>query len=160
MKYYRRKYESNIESIEYDYEKGEVPVNKPLWGFAYNIKNDTAHRKYFSKPILGELRETNHSYSDWATFYPYKINGDICVSKGVNLNARYYADTYEEAVEMYNELVRNRIDRLHEAIMDAEKDFILMTITVDKDAKTVTTKRYDTDEKTITQVDDIDGWYE
>lgn len=61
---------------------------------------------------------------------------------------------------MYNELVRNCIDRLHEAIMDAEKDFILMTITVDKDAKTVTTKRYDTDEKTIAQIDDIDGWYE
>lgn len=147
MKYYRRKYvdpNDGIERFEYDYEEGEVPVNKPLWGFAYNIKNDTAHRKYFSKPILGELRETNHSYSDWATFYPYKINGDICVSKGVNLNARYYADTYEEAVEMYNELVRNRIDRLHEAIMDAEKDFIPCDIF----------------KKTTTQINDIDGWYE
>lgn len=144
MKYYRRKYESNIESIEYDYEEGEVPVNKPLWGFAYNIKNDTAHRKYFSKPTLGELRETNHNYSDWATFYPYKINGHICVSKGVNVNARYYADTYKEAVEMYNELVRNRIDRLHEAIMDAEKDFIPCGIF----------------KKTTTQINDIDGWYE
>ena len=80
--------------------------------------------KYFSKPILGELRETNHSYPDWAVFFPYKKNGEICKSKSVNLNARYYADTYEEAVEMYNELVQQRIDRLHKAIHEAEGDFI------------------------------------
>ena len=126
MKYYRRKNinRDGIETFEYDYQKGEVPINKPIWGFAYTIKNDTAHHKYFSKPMLGELRETNHSYSDWAVFFPYKKNGEIYKSKGVNLNARYYADTYEEAVEMYNELVQQRIDRLHKAIREAEGDFI------------------------------------
>lgn len=118
MKYYRRKYvdpNNGIERFEYDYQKGEVPINKPIWGFAYTIK---------SKPVLGELRETNHSYPDWAVFFPYKKNDEICKSKGVNLNAKYYADTYEEAVEMYNELVQQRIDRLHKAIYEAEGDFI------------------------------------
>ena len=126
MKYYREEYinRDGIKVCEYAYEKGEVPINKPIWGFAYTIKNDTAHHKYFSKPVLGELRETNHSYPDWAVFLPYKKNGEICKSKGVNLNARYYADTYEEAVEMYNELVQQRIDRLHKAIHEAEGDFI------------------------------------
>lgn len=123
MKYYRRKYidpNNGIEGFEYNYEKGEVPINKPIWGFAYTIKNDTAHHKYFSKPVLGELRE---GYPDFV-FFPYKTNGEICKSKGVNFNARYYADTYEEAVEMYNELVQQRIDRLHKAIHEAEGDFI------------------------------------
>ena len=126
MKYYKRKNINcdGIETFEYYYEKGEVPINKPIWGLAYTIKNDTAHHKYFCKPVLGEIRETYHGYSDWGTFYPYKKNGEICESKGVSLNARYYADTYEEAVEMYNELVQQRIDRLHKAIYEAEGDFI------------------------------------
>lgn len=32
--------------------------------------------------------------------------------------------TWNEAVEMYNELVQQRIDRLHTAIYEAEGDFI------------------------------------
>lgn len=131
MKYYRRKYvdpDDGIKRFEYDYEANEVPVNVPLWGFAYAIKNDTMHREYYCKPVLGELRKPNHCYSDWVVFYPYKKNGEICKSKGVNLNARYYADTYEEAVEMYNELVNNRINRLYESIKEAEKDLIPVTV--------------------------------
>ncbi len=128
MKYYRRKYadpNNGIERFEYNYEEGEVPVNVPLWGFAYTIKNDTAHHKYFCKPVLGELRKFSHSHSE---FYPYKKNGEICKSKGVSLNARYYADTYKEAVEMYNELVNNRISRLYESIKEAEKDLISVAV--------------------------------
>ena len=131
MKYYRRKYvdpDDGIERFEYDYEANEVPVNVPLWGFAYTIKNDTMHREYYCKPVLGELR-VHHIYPNCVTFYPYKKNGEICKSKGVNLNARYYADTYEEAVEMYNELVNNRINRLYEVIKEAEKDLMSVTAT-------------------------------
>lgn len=38
--------------------------------------------------------------------------------------SRYYTDTYEEAVEMYNELVQKRIDNLKLMIKEAENDKI------------------------------------
>ena len=142
MKYYR---EITQWGYEKPYDISDLPVGKPIWGFAYEIKNDTMHRVCYSKPVRGEIVVSPYH----TKFYPYKKNGKLCESKGVSFESRRYADTYEEAVEMYNELVQDRINRLRTAAIQAERDKILMTVTVDDNTHTVTTKLYDTD-----------GWYE
>lgn len=125
MKYYRK---PCVNGCEHSYDLNDLPINKPIWAFAYTIKNDTAQRTYYSSPVCGEINEHG-------VFHPYKKNGDLSGSKYYNFNSRSYADTYEEAVDMYNELVQKRIDRLKAAIEDAKKDFIAV-------------------------VNDVDGWYE
>lgn len=125
MKYYRKQW---VNGCERSYDLNDLPIDKPIWAFAYTIKNDTAQRTYYSLPVCGEINEHG-------VFRPYKKNGDLSGSKYYNFNSRSYADTYEEAVEMYNELVQKRIDRLKAAIEDAKKDFIAV-------------------------VNDVDGWYE
>ena len=42
----------------------------------------------------------------------------------VNADSRMYADTYEEAVEMYNEYVQFQIDKLNKLIESCKQDFI------------------------------------
>ncbi len=125
MKYYRKPW---VNGCEHSYDLNNLPINKPIWAFAYTIKHDTAQRTYYSLPVRGEINKHG-------TFRPYKKKGDLSGSKYYNFNSRSYADTYEEAAEMYDELVQKRIDRLKAAIEDAKKDF-------------------------ITVVNDVDGWYE
>ena len=52
-----------------------------------------------------------------------KKDGTLKNSK-VNADSRMYADTYEEAVEMYNEYVQFQIDRLNKLIESCKQDFI------------------------------------
>ena len=42
----------------------------------------------------------------------------------VNADSRMYADTYEEAVEMYNEHVQFQIDKLNKLIESCKQDYI------------------------------------
>jgi len=126
MKYYH-----NIKTVTYEdgskfifnagYEINELPTNKPIWGFAYDINNDTEHNRLRCLPVLGEIDKDNKY------FYPYK-NGTTQRRKSgwVYFSSRMYADTYTEAVEMYNELVQKRIDELNRMIKVAEEDKIFI----------------------------------
>lgn len=55
---------------------------------------------------------------------PYKANTKTFRKNGVQCNSRDYADTYEEAVENYNDDVQDRIDRLLELAEEVKNDFI------------------------------------
>ena len=110
----------------YGYGLNDVPINKPIYGFAYKINDDTEDRRLNRKPVLGViLANLGCQYGRNGIFYEYK-NGshEIKKSGSVHLNSRWYADTYDEAVEMYNELVQQRIDNLKRMIDSAEKDKI------------------------------------
>lgn len=111
---------------DYGYDINKLPLNKPVWGFAYDINDDTKHRRLSCFPVLGEISE-NDIKEKWSIycFFPYKKGTKQKRKSGaVDFNSRYYADTYEEAVEMYNELVQQRIDNLNRMVKEAEKDKI------------------------------------
>lgn len=99
------------------YDSSNVPESKPLWAVAYSINDDTEHHRLMCKPQRGEL--INYS------FIPYKAGTMTRRRSGkVSKYARKYADTYEEAVDLFNALVQKRIDNLLEMVEDAKKDFI------------------------------------
>lgn len=112
---------------KYGYGLDDVPTNKPIYGFAYEINDDTEDRRLIRRPVLGVILENQSSrYARKRIFYEYQ-NGshEVKKSNSVLLNSRWYADTYEEAVEMYNEFVQERIDNLKRMIDSAEKDKII-----------------------------------
>lgn len=101
----------------YGSDRHNAPVCKPIWGLAYDINDDTEHKRLICKPVLGEIVGHN--------FYQYKKGTTEKRKSGrVSYWARIYADTYEEAVDMYNELVQKRIDNLLRMIDLAESDMI------------------------------------
>lgn len=82
-------------------------TNKDFWAFAY--KEDERATNYMCKPVNGRIKDDKY-------FYEYKVNGRDLKKNGVSLYARYFADTYEEAVKGFNILIQRRIDSLTEEI--------------------------------------------
>lgn len=100
---YRNPFDEEIINIE------DVSINKDFWAFAY--KEDERATNYMCKPIKGRIKGDSYK-----SFYEYKANGKDLKKNGVTLYARYFADTYEEAVRGFNVLVQRRIDSLTEEI--------------------------------------------
>ena len=130
MKYYHRtkiidKGKPNEWVADCGYYGSDLPLNKPVWGFAYRIDNDTGEHILNYLPTLGEICKDEPF--DVYFFVPYKkgIN-QRCNYSIAGLNSRMYADTYEEAVEMYNELIQQRINNLKRMIDEAEKEKIIL----------------------------------
>lgn len=123
MKYY---YSDPYGQYYETYSIDELPLNKPVWGFAYSINDDTEDKRLICLPVQGEIHKNDncHKWSDYC-FSPYKKGTDIKRKSGVvDFNSRMYADTYEEAVEMFNELVQKRIDNLYQMAEKAKADMI------------------------------------
>ena len=60
------------------------------------------------KPVKGKIiQDGNYT----AHFYEYKANGKDLKKNRVNLYARFFTDTYEEAVKGFNMLVNKRIQK-------------------------------------------------
>ena len=93
----------------------EEHFNKDIWAFAY--KEDERATNLMCKPVKGKIiQDGNYS----AHFYEYKANGKDLKKNGVNLYARFFTDTYEEA----NMLVNKRIDSLQEEIVKLDNMLI------------------------------------
>lgn len=108
--------------MKYVYDdRMNAPRNTPIWGLAYDVNNETEHRNYSCKPVLGEIRSRH--------FFKYKKGTTECQTAGVGIRSRQYADTYEEAAELYNSLVMARIDTLYRLIDSAQKDLIPVNTT-------------------------------
>lgn len=108
------------------YSISELPLNKPVWGFAYSINDDTEDKRLICLPVQGEIHK-NTDCNKWSKycFSPYKKGTNTKRKSGVvDFNSRMYADTYEEAVEMFNELVQQRIDNLYQMAEKAKSDMI------------------------------------
>lgn len=125
MKYY---YKDPYGQYYNTYSISELPLNKPIWGFAYSINDDTEDKRLICLPVQGEIFENiNRNYKIWSKycFIPYKKGTNTKRKSGVvDFNSRMYADTYEEAVEMFNELVQQRIDNLYQMAEKAKADMI------------------------------------
>lgn len=123
MKYY---YNDPYGQYYNTYSISELPLNKPVWGFAYSINDDTEDKRLICLPVQGEIHKNTdcHKWSEYC-FSPYKKGTNTKRKSGVvDFNSRMYADTYEEAVEMFNELVQQRIDNLYQMAERAKADMI------------------------------------
>ena len=103
----------NLQKIDEEY------YNKDIWAFAY--KEDERATNLMCKPIKGRIiKDGNYM----AHFYEYKTNGKNLKKNGVTLYARFFTDTYEEAVEGFNMLVNKRIDSLQKEIIKLDNMLI------------------------------------
>lgn len=89
-----------------------IPKNKSVWAFAY--KEDDRALNLKCKPVLGVIKDNLY-------FYEYKSNGKDLKKNRVNIESRYYADTYDEAVYGFNRLIEYRIHRLNDEIKKLNK---------------------------------------
>lgn len=84
--------------------------DKDIWAFAY--KEDERALNLLCKPVKGKIKDT--------IFYEYKHNSKILKKNGTKIYSRYFADTYEEAVNGFNILISQRIESLREEISRLE----------------------------------------
>lgn len=103
----------NLQNID------EEHYNKDIWAFAY--KEDERATNLMCKPIKGRIIKDD---SYMGHFYEYKVNGKDLKKNGVTLYARFFTDTYEEAVEGFNMLVNKRIDYLQKEIIKLDNMLI------------------------------------
>ncbi len=89
------------------YDAESLPENKDIWAFAY--KEDERALNLICKPVKGQIKGSKY-------FYEYKANGKGLKKTGVTIYARYFADTYEEAVIGFNTLILERISALETEI--------------------------------------------
>lgn len=109
MKYY---------NITIDQAKKFINEGKILWACAYVVNNETLHVSRHEKPVKGILKDYRKP-----SFHKFTRNGDY-YSTGVYYSSRQYADTYEECVEIFNELVMNRANKL-QMLADACKEELI-----------------------------------
>lgn len=93
----------------------ETHFNKDIWAFAY--KEDERALNLMCKPVKGRIKNNKH-------FYEYKSNGKDLKKNGVTLYARFFTDTYEEAIEGFNKLVQQRIESLKAEIIKLENTLV------------------------------------
>ena len=75
------------------------------------------------KPVKGRIVKSGDSFPSY-NFYEYKANNKDLKKNGVSLYARFFTDTYEEAVKGFNMLVNKRIDSLQKEIIKLDNMLI------------------------------------
>ena len=90
------------------------------WAFAYSTTNTEKSMAIKAEPYFCEFVRPTRGYHrlELARI----SNGKTLTSGRVRPYSRMYADTYEEAVEAYNELVQEQIDMLNRLIESHEAD--------------------------------------
>ena len=89
-----------------------------LWACAYKIDNQTLYPHLRQEPVEGMITP------EWK-FAPFGVNGKLRSSGRVSYDSRQYADTYGEAIELYNELVTKRRKALEQIADTVYDDYVL-----------------------------------
>lgn len=104
----------------------EVPDNKIVWACAYSMNDNEKTNALKKEPVRGMI--TDEGKYGQKVFKELKAGGinkeHLKKSGQVYAYNRCYADTYEESVDMYNELIDKQIKRLQRIIEECEKDKI------------------------------------
>lgn len=94
------------------YAGREVPRNKVVWAAGYvSADQKRFHMVVKQKPIQGIVTGTGYP-----EFYPLKRDGSVSANPKFGVYQHIFADTYEECVSAYNQLIREEIARLEENI--------------------------------------------
>lgn len=115
------------------YKSGDI-----VWACAFSRTDNDNSLLYHTKPVKGMLvpYRTRHQYDEFPNwkydspsyFVPFspKKQGltidDLAWSKQVSISARCYADTEDECIELYNELIDNNIAYFQQLI-DEDKTY-------------------------------------
>lgn len=84
-------------------------LNKEVWAFMFK-EDEVADWGFIdSKPQRGIIKNDH--------FYRYKSNSNELEERAVKLRDRYFASTYEEAVQGYNLLIKSQINKLENEIV-------------------------------------------
>ena len=138
--------------MKYDYKdfRNEHDLHKIVWACAYKHTSSKNEKHFYCKPIKGMLTTTYHNVeSERYNLNHYKLNypsffvpfrkdttdltlENLAWSKSVRLSARYYADTEEESMEQYNELVLASIKDLLPIIQKDANELIFDKLTDDQ----------------------------
>ena len=111
-----------IELKNNDMSIHQIPFDTPLWAIAYSINDDKNLARFSSKPTRGIIKQKSYNMHQ---FIPYKKNTTELRSSGeVHYESRMYADTYDEAVTLFNELVDIRIAKLQKLLNETYHDKI------------------------------------
>ena len=97
--------------------------NKPIWACAYELQGNKNKNGLIQKPVQGEIYGEGYRSTYFA---PYKKSSkSLAKSKEVLAGySRYYADTYEECVELYNSLINEKIMYFWQRMRECAKDRI------------------------------------
>lgn len=97
-----------------------------VWACAYSTDNNREIMGLIQKPVYGVVdnwyEDSKEVYPD--AFYKFKRGTEEKCKQFVGIGAREYADTYEECVEIYNSIVKRRIEWLRAMANKAAEDYI------------------------------------
>lgn len=96
-----------------------VDKKQELWAVAYDIDGNTLHANLKQLPVKGCIVK-NGQYE----FAPFNKRGEIRKTGHVHYKSRIYADTYEEAIDAYNQQVQKHIDLKKSHIQEIAKEFL------------------------------------
>ena len=100
----------------YFHDSDKLPIGVPVYGFAYRVDDDNFDVLIKCRPTLGTIEESA-KYSYNGKFIPEDKTKRWC-----NHAILIYSDNYDEAVEAYNRMVEERIEKLNEMIRKAEAE--------------------------------------
>lgn len=110
-------------------QKEFLKRNDVVYGCAYDIDNNHEYHRLKCAPVKGivldprEFGLTRPRYSGLVFCKLNKENEPI-KSSAVLLYARKYSNTYEGCVEIYNNLITERVNYLKEVIVKSMEDII------------------------------------
>lgn len=104
------------------YMSQDIHLLKPeqeVWAFDYKKVLERGKSKITRniKPTFGRIGTSRFIFEEYSD-----TNKEI--KSSVDIWCRCYADTYEEAVEVYNSFVKEQINKLKNMIKSMEADFI------------------------------------
>jgi hypothetical protein len=110
-------------------EVKDIKNREIVYGCAFNIDFDrnswyggqVVHN--ICKPVKGMVKK--HENSDpYGRFYLLKRDGSPRQTGMVSTGSRHFARTYEECVELYNQLIRDKIAKLIKIADDLENELL------------------------------------
>ena len=107
----------------------DIKNREVVYGCAFNIDFDrnswnggqVVHN--ICKPVKGMIKK----YEEWDSygrFFLLKRDGTPRQSGMVSTDSRHFARTYEESVEFYNQLIRDKMAKLRKTADDLENELL------------------------------------
>ena len=106
--------EYNLRNDERIYIEDDFMEGEDVWAFAY--LEDERAKNLYCEPVLGQIKGR--------MFYEYKKRGTGLKSTCVSMWARNYAESYEQAIVGFNQLINERIEYLNNEVLKLEKMLI------------------------------------
>lgn len=114
-----------------------IPNGTVIWAYEFELDVRNENMVLYQKPIRGRISSVSKLFSDdnkeafnpdkkSRFFVPFRKDSESQYkwSKAINIYSRCYADTKEEAVEGYNDLIGKQIDWHQEQIEKLSKMWI------------------------------------